>query len=256
MIHLEEIKSTNSWVLEQLSNGNELPEGEIVWTSRQTAGRGQVGNSWEAEPDKNLSMSVLLRPEWLAPRDQFVISQITAMAVCSVVKKCLPEHNVSIKWPNDIYVGDEKIAGILIENKLQGVKFAVSVLGIGLNINQERWISDAPNPTSLKLKAGKEFEVEVVLNEIGEEIFALYQELCQACNEGIRLLVHSRFEKLLYRREGEHLYVDVRTNEPFMAKINRVEPSGQLCLALSSGEERKYWFKEVKFVLPCGVTKE
>jgi len=260
VIHLEEIQSTNTWLLNQLAQGRSLPDGTVVWTSRQTAGRGQVGNSWEAEPGKNLSMTMLLHPEFLPPREQFVISEITAIAVLRIVQHYLPNHKVSIKWPNDIYVGDEKIAGILIENQLQGSLFSHSVLGIGLNINQECWVGNAPNPTSLKLKSGNEFEVEEVLELLSSTLNQYYSALRDSFYEGssaeVRQQIHHLFIDELYLCEGNHPYVDAETQMPFEARIVGVEPTGQLCLQLISGEVRRYWFKEVKFVLPCGVTKE
>lgn len=260
MIYLEEIKSTNSWVLEQLQRGETFPDATVVWTSRQTAGRGQVGNSWEAEPDKNLSMSMLLHPEFMPPRMQFAISQLTALAVLRSVQHYLPEAEVSIKWPNDIYVGDEKIAGILIENRLQGSLFSHCVLGIGLNINQEHWVGNALNPTSLKLKLGREVPVAEVLDRLSATLQSYYQALRNAFLDGtstaLMQRLHASFVTSLYRREGCHPYVDAGTGEAFSAAIVGVEPTGQLILRLSSSEVRRYWFKEVRFVLPCGVTKE
>ncbi|MDO4496478.1 MAG: biotin--[acetyl-CoA-carboxylase] ligase [Bacteroidales bacterium] len=260
MIHLEEVRSTNSWLLERLAKKEVLADETVVWTSRQTAGRGQIGNSWEAEPDKNLSMSMLLRPEFLPPREQFIISEITAMAVMSTVAYYLPEKNVCIKWPNDIYVGDEKIAGILIENQLQGSLLSYSILGIGLNINQERWLSDAPNPTSIKLQSGKTNAVTDVLERLVQTLHGYYSLLRQSFIEGsaneLKAEIHACFVSNLYRREGNFPYVDAETGEKFEACIKDVEPTGQLCLKTTGGDLRRYWFKEIKFVLPCGVTKE
>jgi len=248
-LHLEEIKSTNTWVLEQLAAGHALSDETVVWTKRQTAGRGQVGNSWESEPDKNISFSVLLRPTFVAPRDQFVISEITALAVADCIE------GSTIKWPNDIYIGDEKVCGILIENQLQGMTLAYSVLGIGINVNQERWVGNAPNPTSLKLAFGREFSPEVVLRQVVDRIHHRYQ-LLQADLRGMRALIHQQFCDRLYRHDGFFPYVDAQTGEAFEARISGVDPSGPLLLETQSGETRSYYFKEVKFVLPCGVTKE
>jgi len=247
-------------MLEQLASGKQLPDGEVVWTSRQTAGRGQVGNAWEAEPDKNLSMSMLLRPLFLPPREQFVISELTALGVWRTVREYLPEEKATIKWPNDIYVGDEKIAGILIENQLQGSLLATSVLGIGLNVNQRQWVSNAPNPTSMANKLQREVNVEEVLETLVEKLQGYFGALREAFDEGtsseLKQQIHEAFVSHLYRLEGEHPYVDAQTQVPFMAKIRGVEPMGQLVLETAQGEIRRYWFKEVKFVLPCGITKE
>ncbi len=248
-IHLEEVRSTNTWVLEQLAQGVPMEDMTVVWTKRQTAGRGQVGNSWESEADKNISFSVLLRPTIIAPRDQFVISEIAALAVSETIP------GSTIKWPNDIYIGDEKVCGILIENQLQGMTLAYSILGVGINVNQERWIGNAPNPTSLKLKCGVEQSPEEVLHKVVERICYWYNALLLQPEE-IQTTVHQQFCERLYRREGWFPYVDAQTGEAFNAQLSRVAPEGPLLLALANGETRSYYFKEVKFVLPCGVTKE
>lgn len=248
-IHLEETKSTNSWLLEQLTKGVTLADETVVWTTRQTAGRGQVGNSWEAEPNKNISFSVLLRPAFLAPRHQFVLSEMTALAVADSIPDSV------IKWPNDIYVGDEKICGMLIENQLMGNSMSYSVLGIGINVNQERWVGNAPNPTSMKLITGQEYNPEQVLQQVVERLHYYYMQLKNDAI-GIRGLIHDRFQQRLYRAKGLYPYVDAQTGELFQARIKEVEPIGLLHLQPETGEERIYSFKEVKFVLPCGVVKE
>ncbi|MBR0037476.1 MAG: biotin--[Bacteroidales bacterium] len=254
-IHLDEVKSTNTWLLDALNKGALFPDETVVWTMRQTAGRGQVGNSWEAEPDRNVSFSMLLMPDFLAPHDQFVISEITALSVA---------HEVDglIKWPNDIFVNEGKICGILIEHKLQGGKLSHSVLGIGINVNQTHWIGSAPNPTSLKLQTGHDYNPEEVMDGVIRRISAYYRQL-RANPEEVRHQIHEEFLGRLYRKEGWYPYVDAATGEAFEARIVGVEADGRLILQPQADSAnatlpavRTYWFKEVKFVLPCGVTKE
>lgn len=252
-IHLEEVKSTNSWLLEALvSSETRLSEGTVVYTKRQTAGRGQVGNSWESEPDKNTSFSLLLRPEFLPIPRQFVISELCSVGILLGLTE-LGVKNLSIKWPNDIYVGDEKICGILIENRLMGGLLSESVLGVGINVNQERWVGNAPNPTSLLLQ-GIISTPETVLDTVVRQIAALY-EMLQNENVGAAT-IHKMFVEHLYRRRGFFPYADANTGERFEAELIDVDPQGPLMLRLTDGSERKYWFKEVRFVLPCGVVKE
>lgn len=248
-IHLNEVSSTNSWILEQLAKGEPLADESVVWSMRQTAGRGQVGNGWESEPDKNISFSVLLKPSFLAPRDQFVVSEMAALAVSEAIP------GSTIKWPNDIYIGDEKVCGILIENQLQGMIMAYSVLGIGINVNQEHWIGNAPNPTSIKLATGKDGNPEEVLHEVAERIGHWYHDLAKE-PEAMQSYFHRMFCQRLYRGNGFYPYVDAQTGEAFQARISGVSTDGPLKLCTEKGEERSYYFKEVKFVLPCGVTKE
>lgn len=238
-------------MLEALAQGTEMDDCTVVWTKRQTAGRGQMGNGWESEADKNISFSMLLKPEFIHPREQFVISQLTALAVAESVAL----DGVSIKWPNDIYVDDDKLAGILIENRLQGQKLSHCVLGIGININQEHWVGNAPNPTSMKLKSGIETDPEEMLNKVTQRITHYYTML-KADTVGTTALIKQRFMQKLYRREGFFPYRDAESGEAFEAKINDILTDGRMVLGLADGTERTYWFKEVKFVLPCGVTKE
>ena len=128
-----------------------------------------------------------------------------------------------------------------------------SVLGVGINVNQMRWIGNAPNPTSLKLQ-GVDTTPEIVLEAVTQQISSLYTMLKEE-PEGA-LAIHKLFVGHLYRRTGFHPYVDVQSGVPFSAELKDVDPQGPMILRLEDGEERKYWFKEVRFVLPCGVVKE
>lgn len=252
-IHLEEINSTNSYLLAH----PELEEATVVYTMRQTAGRGQVGNKWESEADQNISFSVQLKPTWLAPKDQFLISQVVSLAIASALTDIAKSQNaltppLCIKWPNDIYAGDEKLCGILIENSLQGSHIAQCVVGIGINVNQEVWRMGAPNPTSLK-RLGVETTPEDVLKVVVNRIMWLYDE---AKNEISAIGIRNRYYKNLYRNYGLHPYQDAATGEVFKASIKEVDPHGPLVLLTDMGETRKYWFKEVKFIHPNGLTKE
>ena len=252
-IHLEEVKSTNSWLLDTLTSASQpLPEGTVVYTLRQTAGRGQVGNSWESEPDKNVSFSLLLRPTFLPIPKQFVLSELCCVGVLFALKQ-LGVPALTIKWPNDIYAGDDKLCGILIEHRLMGGILSESVLGVGINVNQMRWIGNAPNPTSLKLQ-GVDTTPEIVLEAVTQQISSLYTMLKEE-PEGA-LAIHKLFVGHLYRCTGFHPYVDVQSGVSFSAELKDVDPQGPMILRLEDGEERKYWFKEVRFVLPCGVVKE
>ena len=127
----------------------ELPHATVVSTYNQTAGRGQRGNSWESEPHKNLTFSVLLKPQHIIAREQFYISEIVSVAIVNTLRKYIIDQPIAIKWPNDIYVNDDKICGILIENTLSGYSISQSIAGIGININQQTFLSNAPNPISL-----------------------------------------------------------------------------------------------------------
>lgn len=260
-IHLQEVNSTNTWMLDALARGQKLADETIVYTLRQTAGRGQVGNTWESEPDSNIAMSMLLCPDFLPIREQFVLSQLCSLGIVEALEEIASAQSedvsklqLSIKWPNDIYAGDNKLGGILIENRLVGSRFSHCVLGIGINVRQERWIGNAPNPISL-LMLGIDTRPVQVLDAIALHISRLYQTLRGNTREGAAA-IHSRYMQRLYRKDGYYPYFDPEREESFDAKIVGVDAQGPLLLETRQGEERRYWFKEVRFVLPCGVVKE
>ena len=257
--HLPEVQSTNTYLLDLLAQGTTLPDTTVIYTLRQTAGRGQMGNSWESEPDKNILFSMLLCPTFLPIREQFIISQFCSLGIVEALDELIQaqhlQNNVklSIKWPNDIYAGDCKLCGILIENRLMGGTLQHSVLGVGINVNQEKWIGNAPNPVSLKL-LGIETDPLTVLDLVTKHIIELYHALRDNKEAGVA--IRERYMQRLYRSQGFHSYYDPAKDEHFDAEIAGVDPQGPLLLRLASGKVRSYWFKEVKFVLPCGVTKE
>ena len=236
IIRLAETDSTNNYLREQCAKAR-LPEGSLVIADFQTAGKGQVGNSWESEAGKNLMFSILLYPDSLPANRQFLISQIASLSV----KETLEGYtdSVKVKWPNDIYWKDRKICGMLIENDLSGQHLYCSVIGIGLNINQEIFRSDAPNPVSLTQITGKAYDREEVLARFLRIYFLLLQEK----EEEIR----TAYMAALYHGDGYYSYID--ENGPFEACIHAIEPTGHLILQLHDGDRRRYAFKEVTTVI-------
>ena len=233
IIRLAETDSTNNYLREQCAKAR-LPEGSLVIADFQTAGKGQVGNSWESEAGKNLMFSILLYPDSLPANRQFLISQIASLSV----KETLEGYtdSVKVKWPNDIYWKDRKICGMLIENDLSGQHLYCSVIGIGLNINQEIFRSDAPNPVSLTQITGKAYDREEVLARFLRIFFNYYFLLLQEKEEEIR----TAYMAALYHGDGYYSYID--ENGPFEACIHAIEPTGHLILQLHDGERRRYAF--------------
>ena len=172
LIELDETDSTNRFLI-QLCNEKEntVEEMTTVKTDYQTSGKGQRGNSWEAEKGQNLLFSFVLYPTFLEARHQFILSQIVSLAIKEELSRWSDE--ISIKWPNDIYWKEKKICGILIENDLSGIYIGRCIVGIGININQEKFVSDAPNPVSLKQITGKKHDRTTVFNHIMKRI-AIY----------------------------------------------------------------------------------
>lgn len=228
--------------------------GTVVYTDRQTAGRGQRGNSWESEPFKNVTMSILLRPENVAPNQQFWLSEISALAVERVLSKYI--GNVSIKWPNDVYYKDFKICGMLIEHSLSGGKINYTIPGIGINVNQRVFLSDAPNPISLANVLGHEVPTSEILDGLVDEILTMCGQLPEKAEE-----IHREFLSKLYRRDGFHEYQStirsastdglsvLEEGEHFQARIVNVHPDGMLALMTTEGHIHTFAFKEVAFIL-------
>lgn len=248
----------------------DAPHGTVVVTDRQTAGRGQRGNSWEAEPGTNLTFSLLLRPQAIPAARQFELSMIVALEVAACVRRALDgaadAPRVCVKWPNDIYVGDRKIAGILIENSLSGSGIERSIAGIGLNVNQRRFLSDAPNPTSIIHYTGTLTPLAPLLETLCTSILTALERYETAIaasasgardgsasrsdsagapgGSGAREALLARYRAELWRGEGEHPF-----HEPggatFRASIASIAPDGTL--TLSTG--KTYAFKEIVFEL-------
>lgn len=213
----------------------------------QTAGRGQRGNSWESEPYKNLTFSIMLKPYWVSASQQFEISMAVSIAIVRVLESQLGnDYDIAIKWPNDIYAGDKKLCGILIENVLVGNKLAQSIVGVGINVNQTEFVSPAPNPVSMAMLCGKKFELEALANGFVENIIATVDKL--AAEKGRQEIFEEYFSRL-WRCDGYYPYLDVEKAEKIMATIETIAPTGHLTLRLDNNTLRTYAFKQVQAIL-------
>lgn len=244
-IMLDSAASTSSYLA---GIAADAPHGTVVMAREQTAGRGQRGNSWEAEPGANITLSLLLRPAGLHPARQFVVSQVVSLAIVDMLSHFVAQP-VSIKWPNDIYVDDRKICGILIENTITGTAIDRTIVGIGLNVNQMEFRSDAPNPVSLRqLMPKMEFDVEALARAMVEDIIERVDEALAADEPGQIALQEEYFGKL-WRNEGWHPYHDNLRDVDMMARIDSVAPSGIITLTdRADNLPREYAFKEVSFL--------
>lgn len=226
---IDRCHSTNSEI------PREAPHGFALMALEQTAGRGQRGNSWEAEPGKNITLSLMLRPEGMEAVRQFEISEAVALGVLDLLCE-LGISNVAVKWPNDVYVGDRKICGILIENALSGQFISRSIAGIGLNVNQREFRSDAPNPVSLWQLTAREYQLEELAEEL---VSAILRRLDRGAN-------HADYLANLYRRDGFYPW-QLPDGTSFIASITDVSPTG--LLTLSRFPDRQFAFKEVSYIL-------
>lgn len=239
---IKETESTNSYVA---SHATELEDMTMVLADKQTAGRGQRGNSWESEPGKNLTFTVFCRPTWLEPREQFSISEAAALAIVDY----LADQGVEamVKWPNDIYVGDRKIAGILIEHSVTSTEIESSRIGIGVNINQQKFLSDAPNPVSLFQIVNKEKD----LMKAAESVAGCMQRRLEACRSAKEMdRLHSEFLSRLWRNDGMPHRFRLPGGEPFSGIIKDVDRFGPISiLNIENGQISSYAFKEIEFIL-------
>lgn len=243
IIRLDSCTSTNSTLA---AMARTEPHGTVVTVDNQTAGRGQRGNTWESEPGKNITMSMLLKPQHIEASDQFVISEAVSMALVDLLNEHITNHDIAVKWPNDIYVDNKKICGILIENSVCAGRIEHSIAGIGLNINQMHFISDAPNPISMIHFSGREHDVDEILAQLSQKLL----DYCDRYDAPSgREDLHALYIKHLWRRDGFFPYIDATSGEAFEACITDVETNGLLHLTDIFGHERIYAFKEVVAVL-------
>ncbi len=240
IIHLTETESTNNYLIALLKN-KQLDEGTIVLSDYQKAGKGQGGNSWESESGKNITCSIVLYPFFIEARSQFIISQLVSLSVIKTLEPII--SNTSIKWPNDIYVGDKKIGGILIENILNGKNIDKCVIGIGLNVNQTLFTSNAPNPISLKQITGKEVNLIELIQLLRQQILLNYTEVLKGNNATII----DQYMNHLYRKTGFYPYKT--KTECFEARIKTILPSGEIMLEKKDKRAQTYGFKEIEFVI-------
>lgn len=250
-MYIDETHSTSSLLRETYDDS--LPHLFTIRTDFQTAGRGQAGNSWESEKGKNLLFSTLLRYPDVDAADQWRLSMLVAVAVREAIALSLSP--ITIKWPNDIYYGDKKLVGILIENTLSGRHIAYTIAGVGVNVNQTQWLSNAPNPVSMRQITGEEYDVENLLN-----IFLSSIQRWQTASTG---QLREEYIRHLYRRTGWHPYIEREVSVAptniqlatqasdgvFLAQWVDITPQGEWVLRLKTGEEKRYHFKQIRFVL-------
>ena len=252
------IDSTNSQAARELATAE---EGTVWIADFQTAGRGQRGNKWESSKSENLTFSILFRPHFLSPAQQFQISQIASLGVLRyLLSKGL---DAKIKWPNDVYIGNKKICGMLIEHSISSDKLSGSIVGIGLNLNQKIFASDAPNPTSLILELSSQqdmapFDRKEELSTLLGYICTAYQEL----EEGFHKELDQEYTRNLYRHNQWHQYMEIDPNAPadmpvekmaaattITAKLLGVDQYGCAILQHTCGTKKTYPFKGIRYVL-------
>ena len=234
------LPSTNTYAADLLKKNN-LREGTIVYTNYQSKGRGYSGNKWESEDGKNLLISIVLYPSFIKPEDQFQISMAVSLGICDFLLRYIPV--CTVKWPNDIYVNNDKIAGTLIENTISGNQIEFTIAGIGLNINQEKFHSAVPNPVSLLQLTGISNDLSICINLLGTNLDKRYKQLL-AGNAG---QIKKEYVSKLYRLNEWCEFRD--TDGIYSGRIIRIGENGRLNIERKNGVISDYAFKEVEFIL-------
>ncbi|RZK41594.1 MAG: biotin--[acetyl-CoA-carboxylase] ligase [Pedobacter sp.] len=241
LIKLSAVDSTNNFLKNLMANSEPLPEGTVIMADHQYAGRGQLQSKWDAEPGKNLTFSVLLRPTFLQVNKQFFLNIVVSLALNQVLNKILGE-GVSIKWPNDIYFQERKIGGVLIENVIAGTGIKTSIIGVGINVNQQQF------PAELTDKACSMFQIlqkDVNLVNLLAEICNVMESIYMDFKKGSYTNLKKTYVDKLYRLNEVRLYK--KDGEVFEGIIRGISDTGRLRMSIS-GDDFEFSFKEVAFL--------
>lgn len=241
LIKLSAVDSTNNFLKNLVSNSEPLAEGTVIMAEDQYAGRGQQENIWHAEPGKNLTFSVLLRPTFLPLNKQFLLNMVVSIAINKVLSRYVTT-GISIKWPNDIYYKDKKLGGILIENTLMGSAIKTAVIGIGLNVNQQLFADELrQKATSIAQILQEDVNLDGLLSEICAELESQYLQL----RAGHDTVLKQTYVDKLYKLNQPAAYR--QNGEVFEGTIIGVNDLGLLCLEIE-GQMAEYNFKEIEFL--------
>ena len=243
-IHLQSVDSTNSYATEMLRQIS-LPDGTLFYSFNQQNGRGQRGNEWESEPMKNVALSYVLYPKFMDANKQFLLTKVIALGVADLLTAIFKNESivaeVKVKWPNDIYVNNQKIAGVLIENTIRDSLVQSSIVGIGINVNQS-YFKNNPKATSLSRICGKEFDLETIIVHLSECIEANYLQL----KTNKQNLIDTNYLKVLYRLNQLATYKV--ENSLIEATIIGVSSAGLLQVKFADDTIIEFDFKKIEFI--------
>ena len=244
--NFDRLPSTNAAMLRAIEHGEELPAGSVYLTRDQTDGRGQGSNRWYSSPGANLTFSLLLRPDHLSVDRIFVLTQVASLAVCDAVGDSLPDAEIRIKWPNDVYVGDRKLAGILIQNGLRGQRVTWSVIGTGLNVNEATFPPELQaSATSLLLQTGVRLRCGDVLEQYLHHVTRWYERL----EEGSYAAIHRAYQERLYRRGESVTFLELDADRRFVATVRGTDAMGRLQLTHVDGTAHAYELRSLRWLL-------
>ncbi len=239
--HFDALPSTNTYAQELLSKSRPA-DGTAIITDHQYQGRGQIGTSWESAAGQNITLSLILYPKFLQVRAQFLLSQAIALGVRSFIADIV-HKDTWIKWPNDIYIEDRKVCGLLIQNTISGRSLQNAIIGIGINLNQTDFTHPIKKATSIALETGETFPVFDLLPALFQSIEHYYLKLRNG-QEGV---IRDAYLEHLYRYQAWHDFED-NIGAKFKGKILGVTEQGQLQVQSKEGLIRLFALKEIKFL--------
>ncbi len=242
LVQLPEVDSTNRYAQMLLAKNRPI-EGTVISTAHQTQGQGQIGSTWESEPHQNLALSIILYPVFLPPHSAFALNMALSLAVRDFVAAHVPGP-VRIKWPNDIYIGDRKTCGLLIQNTIAGNRLQTSVAGIGVNVNQCAFSPHVPNATSLALETGQSFELPPLLTALCHTVEQRYLSLKNSPT------MHTFLPEYLQQlyRFGEVALFRRPNRQVFQGTISGLSNDGKLLITLPDGTSEAFGIREITFV--------
>ncbi len=241
-IRYDQVQSTNDIAIQRIAKGEAL-EGDVIVTSWQTHGKGHADNAWESEPLKNLLCSMILRPHHISPANQFVLTQVVSLGALAAIQQIIPNEACYVKWPNDLYINDKKAGGILFQNTIKGHVIDYSVAGIGINVNQEHFSDELPNPISVKNLTNEELDLDYFLSAINLSIDKFYQ--LTYTEQGFRLL-NRLYHDQLFRINEWSTYQKGET--VFEGRIKGVDEFGRLSVEERDGLQYWFQFKEITYL--------
>lgn len=237
----DSLPSTNQYC--ELLDLREVEEFTIINAREQTAGIGQRGNHWESQPGMNLTFSLILKPTFLPAAEQYMLTKVVSLGITDYLEELLPPSiNIKIKWPNDIYINDKKICGILISNKLSCTNLSASIIGIGLNVNQTEFPSWVPNPVSIRQITQIDYALEPLIKSLVDAIAFRYNQLSTSPKT-----LDQEYLSRLYRLGKSSPYT--YNGQNITATIETVNQFGHLQLTTSLGEHLSCQLKELKFII-------
>jgi len=229
LLEYESLDSTNIFSQELVSKSSPT-EGTTVLAHYQSSGKGQYGRVWESKAKENITLSIILRPKFLAIKQQFFLNVVSSLAVADAIEYYIKDH-VMIKWPNDVYIKNNKICGILIQNNLQGQQILNAVVGIGINVNQIDFHKDIPNPTSIKKEAGENIE----LIELRDLLFGTFEKYYEQLRSGGSEDLKKQYQERLYKKGHiSRFRLDEKEVEGVIRSIN---DQGQLEIEINGSLE-------------------